>query len=285
MTEETIKVNGIEMILDQNAYVDGTDDDPHFQALAHDAKENKYLVRWDVDPDYDDPDGNGVRDWDKPSDAEMIEEGHIMKVDENAIDELNEIAREGVRVLKPGELRDWLADEADNYDEEECGGTNRFDNVAKLAKYVDDCIDMPYNDIVNLMSSDGDNYGVDVNNCIPVVINDANLSTPFTIEALGATPSRELFTDRIKADQLIADVPLYTVTVDGKLVYNAGEGFHWLDGEGLWQAMSEELTGLVPDGDDDRLEDWQDLPDDDIETLLQSAKEEGFINDYDIDEA
>ena len=141
---------------------------------------------------------------------------------------------------------------------------------------------MPYDGIVNILSGDG--YGVDVDNCIPVVINDANLSTPFTIEALGATPSRELFTDRIKADQLIADVPLYTVTVDGKPVYNA-RGFHWLDGEGLWQAMSEELTGLVPDGDDDRLEDWQDLPDDDIETLLQSAKEEGFINDYDIDEA
>lgn len=104
-------------------------------------------------------------------------------------------------------------------------------------------------------------------------------------EAMGATPSRELFTDRIKADQLIADVPLYSVTVDGKPVYNAGEGFHWLDGEGLWQAMSEELTDLVPDGDDDRLEDWQDLPDDDIETLLQSAKEEGFIKDYDIEEA
>lgn len=276
------EVNGIEMIQDQNAYVDGTNEDPHFEALAHDANENKYMVRWDIDPDYDDPDGNGVRDWDKPSDAEMIKEGHIMKVDENAIDELNEIAREGVRVLKPGELRDWLADEAENYDEEECGGANRFNNIAKLSKFVDDCIDMPYDDIINILGGDG--YGVDVNNCIPVVVNDANLGTPFTIEALGATPSRELFTDRIEADKLIADVPLYGVTVDGKQVYNSGEGFHWLDGEGLWQAMSEELTGLVPDGDDDRLADWQDLPDDDLETLLHSAKEEGFIKDYDIDE-
>lgn len=283
MSEE-IKVNGIEMVLDQNAYVDGTNEDPHFEALAHDAKENKYLVRWDIDPDYDDADGNGVRDWDKPSDAELIEKGHIAVVDENAIDELNEIAREGVWVLKPGELRDWLADEADSYDEEECGGVNKFDDIAKLWKFVDDCIDMPYyDDMINILEGDG--YGVDVNNCIPVVVNDANLSTPFSIEPLGATPSRELFTDRIKADQLIADVPLYTVTVDGKPVYNAGEGFHWLDGEGLWQAMSEELTDLVPDGDDDRLADWQDLPDDDIETLLQSAKEEGFISDYDIEEA
>lgn len=78
---------------------------------------------------------------------------------------------------------------------------------------------------------------------------------------------------------------LYSVTVDGKQIYTLGDGFHWDDGELLWQAMSEELTDLVPDVDDDRLADWQDLPDDDIETLLQSAKEEGFINDYDIDEA
>lgn len=278
---EMVKVNGIEMILDQNAYVDGTNEDPHFQALAHDAKENKYMVRWDIDPDYDDPDGNGVRDWDKPSDAELIEEGHIAVVDEDAIDELNDIAREGVWVLKPGELRDWLADEADNYDEEECGGANKFNSIAKLHKYVADCIDGT-DDIVNRL--DGEGYGVDVDNCIPVVVNDANLSSPFSIEALGATPSRELFTDRIKADQLIADVPLYDVTVDGKQIITLGDGFHWDDGELLWQAMSEELTDLVPDGDDDRLNDWQNLPDDDIETLLQSAKEEGFISDYDIDE-
>ena len=150
-----------------------------------------------------------------------------------------------------------------------------------MADYVKKFVET--SDIVELLEGDG--YGDDVDNCIPVVVDDANLDGVYSIEALGATPSRELFTDRIKADQLIADVPLYTVTVDGKQVYNAGEGFHWLDGEGLWQAMSEELTGLVPDGDDDRLADWQDLPDDDIETLLQSAKEEGFINDYDIDEA
>lgn len=252
------------------------------QALAHDAKENKYLVRWDILPDWDGVDGGDACDWDNPAGATLTEKGHIAVVDEDAIDELNDIAREGVWVLKPGELRDWLADEADNYDREENGEANKFNSIAKLHKYVADCIDGA-DDIVNRL--DGDGYGVDVDNCIPVVINDANLSSPFSIEALGATPSRELFTDRIKADQLIADVPLYSVTVDGKPVYNAGEGFHWLDGEGLWQAMSEELTDLVPDGDDDRLEDWQDLPDDDIETLLQSAKEEGFIKDYDIEEA
>ena len=278
---DEVVINGVKMTLDQNAYVDGTNEDPHFQALAHDANENKYMVRWDIDPDYDDPDGNGVRDWDQPSDAELIQKGHIAVVDEDAIDELNNIAREGVRVLKPGELREWLADEAENYDEEECGGVNKFNDIAKLSKYVDDCIDMPDDDITNLLPGDG--YGVDINNCIPVVVDDANLDGVYSIEALGATPSRELFTDRIEADKLIADVPLYSVTVDGKRVYNDGEGFHWLDGEGLWQAMSEELD-LVPDGNDDRLADWQDLPDDDIDTLLHCAKEEGFIKDYDIDE-
>lgn len=281
MTEFDFEVNGIKMILDQNAYVDGTNEDPHFQALAHDANENKYMVRWDIDPDYDDPDGNGVRDWDKPSDAELIEEGHIAVVDEDAIDELNSIAREGVQVLKPGELRDWLADMADNYDAEN-GGQYKYDSISKLWEFVDNCINMPYGDIIDLL--DGDGYGVDVNNCIPVVMDDANLDGVYIAEELGNTPSRELFTDRIEADKLIANVPLYGVTVDGKQVYNNGEGFHWLDGEGLWQAMSEELTGLVPDGDDDRLADWQDLPDDDLETLLRSAKEEGFISDYDIDE-
>ncbi|RXA58127.1 hypothetical protein [Limosilactobacillus mucosae] len=280
MSEE-IKVNGIEMILDQNAYADGTNEDPHFTALAHDADENKYLVRWDIDPDYDDPDGNGVRDWDKPSDAELIKKGHIAVVDENAIDELNKIAREGVRVLKPGELRDWLADEADNYDAEN-GGQYKYDSISKLWEFVDNCINMPYGDIIDLL--DGDGYGVDVNNCIPVVMDDANLDGVYIAEELGDTPSRELFTDRIKADQLIANVPLYDVTVDGKQIITLGDGFHWDDGELLWQAMSEELTDLVPDGDDDRLNDWQNLPDDDIETLLQSAKEEGFISDYDIDE-
>lgn len=280
MTEFDFKVNGIEMILDQNAYADGTNEDPHFTALAHDANENKYLVRWDIDPDYDDPDGNGVRDWDKPSDAELIQKGRIAVVDEDAIDELNEIAREGVRVLKPGELRDWLADMADNYDAEN-GGQYKYDSISKLWEFVDNCINMPYGDIIDLL--DGDGYGVDIDNCIPVVMDDANLDGVYIAEELGDTPSRELFTDRIKADQLIANVPLYSVAVDGKQVYNNGEGFHWLDGEGLWQAMSEELD-LVPDGDDDRLADWQDLPDDDIDTLLHCAKEEGFIKDYDINE-
>ena len=76
----------------------------------------------------------------------------------------------------------------------------------------------------------------------------------------------------------------YEVVVDGTRLYNNGDGFQWSDGEGLWYAMSEELTDLVPDGDDERLAQWQDLADDNIETLLRAAKEEGFIDDYNIDE-
>ena len=275
---EKIKVNGVEMALDQNAYMN--DEGTAFCALAHDANENKYLISWDILSDWDGVDGGSACDWDKPAGATLTEKGHIAVVDEDAIDELNSIAREGVQVLKPGELRDLLNDEAEEYDTEENGGKYKYNSIAKLADYVKKFVET--SDIVELLEGDG--YGVDINNCIPVVVDDANLDGVYSIEALGATPSRELFTDRIKADQLIANVPLYAVTVDGKRVYNDGEGFHWLDGEGLWQAMSEELTDLVPDGDDDRLADWQDLPDDDIDTLLHCAKEEGFIKDYDIDE-
>ncbi|MFR0595471.1 hypothetical protein [Limosilactobacillus mucosae] len=275
MKIKKIKLNGTVLIPDQNAFMAAEGD--AFYALAHDANENKYMIRWDVLPDWDSVDDGDACDWDNPAGAVLTEKGHIAAVDEDAINGLNSIAREGVQVLKPGELRDWLADMADN-----SSICKYFDNVTMLTKYVISYIDADA-DIINLLIGDG--YGVDVNNCIPVVVDDANLDGVYSIKALGATPSRELFTDRIKADQLIANVPLYAVTVDGKQVYNAGEGFHWLDGEGLWKAMSEELTDLVPDGDDDRLADWQNLPDDDIETLLQSAKEEGFINDYDFDEA
>ncbi|MEO5289137.1 hypothetical protein [Limosilactobacillus allomucosae] len=275
MKIKKIKLNGTVLIPDQNAFMAAEGD--AFYALAHDANENKYMIRWDVLPDWDSVDDGDACDWDNPAGAVLTEKGHIAAVDEDAINGLNSIAREGVQVLKPGELRDWLADMADN-----SSICKYFDNVTMLTKYVISYIDADA-DIINLLIGDG--YGVDVNNCIPVVVDDANLDGVYSIKALGATPSRELFTDRIKADQLIANVPLYAVTVDGKQVYNAGEGFHWLDGEGLWKAMSEELTDLVPDGDDDRLADWQNLPDDNIETLLQSAKEEGFINDYDFDEA
>lgn len=179
----------------------------------------------------------------------------MMKFDENAIDRLNEIARQGVWVVKPGELRDYLADSAEN-------------NEMSLSEYID--------------KYTWSNRGFDLDNDIPVVISDDNGVDD--IEPLGAMPTRELFTNRVEADKLIADVPLYSVTVDGKELYNNAGGFHWLDGEELWQAMSEELTYLVPADDEDRLIEWQNLPDDDLETLLQCAKEAGFIKDYEIED-
>lgn len=262
-----IKLNGTTLILDQNAFMTAEGD--AFCALAHDANENKYMIRWDVLSDWDGVDGGSACDWDNPAGAALTEKGHVALVDEDAIDELNEIAREGVQVLKPGELRDWLADMAES-------------QGMSLLKYVVRCTE-PAPDIIEVYT--GDAEGLNIDNCIPVAVDDANLDGVYSIKALGDAPSRELFTDRIKADQLIADVPLYDVTVDGKQIDTLGDGFHWDDGELLWQAMSEELTDLVPDGDEDRLTDWQNLPDDDIEVLLQSAKEAGFINDYSVDEA
>ena len=205
MKIKKIKLNGTVLIPDQNAFMAAEGD--AFYALAHDANENKYMIRWDVLPDWDSVDDGDACDWDNPAGAVLTEKGHIAAVDEDAINGLNSIAREGVQVLKPGELRDWLADMADN-----SSICKYFDNVTMLTKYVISYIDADA-DIINLLIGDG--YGVDVNNCIPVVVDDANLDGVYSIKALGATPSRELFTDRIKADQLIANVPLYAVTVDG----------------------------------------------------------------------
>ncbi len=56
-------------------------------------------------------------------------------------------------------------------------------------------------------------------------------------------------------------------------------------GESLWQAMSEEIELIVIDPEDEeRLAEWQNLPDDDIHTLLEAAKTAGFIDDYEVDE-
>lgn len=57
--------------------------------------------------------------------------------------------------------------------------------------------------------------------------------------------------------------------------------FEESDGVALWQALSEEPGAVnVPEN---RLADWQDLPDDNLTTLLESTKAVGFIDDYDMD--
>lgn len=62
------------------------------------------------------------------------------------------------------------------------------------------------------------------------------------------------------------------------------DGFKFEDGELLWQAMGEEADELGISFTEDGLVDWCYLPDDNIEVLLKAAKEQGFIEDYDIEE-
>ncbi|QBK08450.1 hypothetical protein FORC83_p069 (plasmid) [Campylobacter jejuni] len=57
--------------------------------------------------------------------------------------------------------------------------------------------------------------------------------------------------------------------------------FEKADGVALWQVLSEE-PGAV-NVSESQLTDWQDLPDDNIRTLLESAKAAGFIDNYDIE--
>lgn len=59
------------------------------------------------------------------------------------------------------------------------------------------------------------------------------------------------------------------------------EEFEFEDGERLWQAIGEQFQ-LVDENDAERLAEWQDLPDDDIQTLLEAAKQASFIEDYEI---
>lgn len=53
------------------------------------------------------------------------------------------------------------------------------------------------------------------------------------------------------------------------------------EAEKLWQAISEE--GLA-DVDDDTLANWEEIDDSSIPTMLKEAKQQGFIDDYDLEE-
>lgn len=78
-----------------------------------------------------------------------------------------------------------------------------------------------------------------------------------------------------------------TVKVNGIEVVTIKDGFEFSDGELLWQAMSEQARDLGIEGISDteeNLADWEDLDDENIEVLLKDAKEQGFINDYEIEE-
>lgn len=49
----------------------------------------------------------------------------------------------------------------------------------------------------------------------------------------------------------------------------------------LWQAIGEYGLAKV---DDDNLADWEDIDDSSVPALLKEAKEQGFIDDYDLEE-
>ena len=79
----------------------------------------------------------------------------------------------------------------------------------------------------------------------------------------------------------------YKVKVNNISVETIFDGFEFEQGELLWQALSEQARdlGIVGISDtEENLADWEDLDDSDIESLLKDAKEQGFINDYEIEE-
>ncbi|WP_423479508.1 hypothetical protein LRS64_06800 [Ligilactobacillus salivarius] len=80
---------------------------------------------------------------------------------------------------------------------------------------------------------------------------------------------------------------LYQVKVNNNLVETVEDGFNWSQGELLWQALSEQARELNIVGISDteeNLADWEDLDDDNIESLLKDAKEQGFIESFEIEE-
>lgn len=195
----------------------------------------------------------------------------IDKVDSQAIYELNEIAREGVQVLEPGELGQLLNEMAEN---------SNMSLYQFVSRYVD---------AFALITVDDERHTIKVDDTVPAVVSGPDA---VYVEVLGNHPSKEWlrdrFTDTVKARQLIDNVPLYTVKIGSVSV---GDDWHWLDGERLWQAISEfSAESVYPDPvplsvTKDQLEDWQNLPDDNIEVLLKSALEEGFIPDYQIEDS
>lgn len=79
----------------------------------------------------------------------------------------------------------------------------------------------------------------------------------------------------------------YEVKVNNTLVETIEDGFDWGQGELLWQAISEQARQLNIAGisdDENRLADWQNLDDDNIGVLLEDAKKNNFIDDYEINE-
>lgn len=83
------------------------------------------------------------------------------------------------------------------------------------------------------------------------------------------------------------DEKMYEVKVNDVAVETVEDGFNWNQGELLWQALSEQARRLNIAGisdDENRLADWQNLDDDNIGVLLEDAKNQGFIENFEIEE-
>lgn len=67
----TIEYNGIKLVLDQDAYITGTHEEPYFEAQAHDEQGNEYMVTWYPKADWNesDPDAGDACDWDNPDEV------------------------------------------------------------------------------------------------------------------------------------------------------------------------------------------------------------------------
>ena len=79
----------------------------------------------------------------------------------------------------------------------------------------------------------------------------------------------------------------YEIKVNNNSVETVEDGFDWNQGELLWQALSEQARdlGIVGISDtEENLADWQNLDDDNIGVLLEDAKNNNFIDDYEINE-
>ena len=108
--------------------------------------------------------------------------------------------------------------------------------------------------------------------------NDATLDELYEFDDLTKNRIKELEAMNMKT----FDITVWGTRADGS---NIGYyEFKYDDGEGLWQAMSEDMI-LVPDKDEKRLIEWEDLPDDNIEHLLSAAKKQGFIDDFELEES
>lgn len=80
---------------------------------------------------------------------------------------------------------------------------------------------------------------------------------------------------------------IYEIKVNENKVETVEDDFNWSQGELLWQALSEQARQLDIKGisdNEERLADWQNLDDDNIGVLLEDAKKNNFIDNYEINE-